>query len=182
MAVVHRTALRKSRCDIIEVLLTDTSKLDSILEYLSANGHILTDSMLEIQSERTYRSRIMCLLDIIPKRGPHAYYLFFNYLKEHGFDTLRKLIIVNKNTNGDYKQQREYMPFYNLSQQKQNIDAQINGLERLECPICFAKEQNIFLNSCGHTFCEVCANTLFSMSQQCALYKSNIDGIQRVFI
>ena len=56
------------------------------------------------------------------------------------------------------------MPFYNLSQQKQNVDAQIDGLERLECPICFAKEKNVVLNPCGQTFCELCANTLFSMS------------------
>ena len=128
MEAVHRSALRKSRCDIIDMILNDTSKLDSILDYLSVNGHIITDSMLEeIQSERTYRSRIRRLLDIIPKRGPRAYYLFLNCLKEHGFDTLRTLIIANENTNGDYQQQREYLPFYNLSQQKQNVGAQIKS-------------------------------------------------------
>ena len=89
MEAVHRTALRKSRCDIIDLLLNNTSKLDSILDYLNVNGHILTDSLLEeIQSERSYRSRIRRLLDITPKRGPHAYYVFLNCLNEHGFDTL----------------------------------------------------------------------------------------------
>ena len=127
MEAVHRTALRKSCCDIIDMLLNDTSKLDSILDYLSVNVHIFTDSMLEeIQSERTYRSRIRRSLDIIPKRGPHADYLFLNCLKEHGYDTLRTLIIANESTNEYYQQQRKYMPFYNLSQQKQNVDAQIN--------------------------------------------------------
>ena len=141
---VHRTAWKKSHCDRIDMLLNDTSKLDSILDYLCVNGHILTDSMLEeLQSERTHRSRIRRLLGIIPKRGLHAYYLFLNCLKEHRFDTLRTLIIANKSTNEDYQQQREYMLFYNLSQQKQNLDAQVNGLERLECPICFAKEKKM---------------------------------------
>ena len=88
----------KSPCDIIDMLLNDTSKLDSILDYLGVNGHILTVSMLEeIQSKRTYGSRIRRLLDIIPKtkRGPHAYYLLLNCLKDHGFDTLRTLFIAN---------------------------------------------------------------------------------------
>ena len=77
MEAVYRTSLRKSRCDITDMLFNDTSKLDSILDYLSVNGHTLTDSLLEeIQSERTYRSRVRRVLDIIPKRGPHAYYLF----------------------------------------------------------------------------------------------------------
>ena len=59
------------------MLLNDTSKLDSILDYLSVNGHTLIDSMLEeIQSERTYRSIVRRVLDVIPKRGPHACYLF----------------------------------------------------------------------------------------------------------
>ena len=44
---VHRTALRKSRCDIIDMLLNNTSKLDSIHDYLGVNAHVLTDSMLE---------------------------------------------------------------------------------------------------------------------------------------
>ena len=131
MEAVHRTALRRYRCDIIDMLLNDTSKLHSILDNLCVDCHIPTDSMLEeIQSERTYRSRIRRLLNIIPKIGPHAYYLFLHCLEEHGFDTLRTLIIANENTIGHYQQQREYMPFYNLSQQKQNVDAQINDLNR----------------------------------------------------
>ena len=93
------------------------------------------------------------------------------------FDTLRSLIIANKNTNGDYIQQQEYMPFYNLSQKKQTVDAEINGLERLEYPIYFAIYKSFVLNPCGHLFCELCANTLFSMSQKCTLCNSKIDGI-----
>ena len=55
MEVAHRTALRKSRCHIIDMLLNDTSKFDSIFDYLSVNGKILTDSVLEaMQPERTY--------------------------------------------------------------------------------------------------------------------------------
>ena len=75
MEAVLRTALRKSRFDIIDMLLNDTSELDSILDYLCVNRNILTDCMLEeIQSESTHRSRIRRLLDVIEG---HTHFIYF---------------------------------------------------------------------------------------------------------
>jgi len=75
--------LRKNRVDIVADLDVHT-----VLDRLIANSIIVSEDHELISSKPTSQERARLLLDILPTRGPHAFGVFVQALREANYGWL----------------------------------------------------------------------------------------------
>ncbi|XP_069118441.1 caspase-2-like [Argopecten irradians] len=80
MDKLHNKALQKLRSHLVKSINPDMELNDQM-----ADERIFTKQMIEkIQSGQTQSARCRIMLDMLPQRGPNAYRIFLEYLRESG--------------------------------------------------------------------------------------------------
>jgi len=81
--------LRTNRVDIVADL-----DVDKVLDQLFAHSIIVAEDCERIHSKPTSQDRARLLLDILPTRGPNAFRVFVQALREARYDWLANKLCI----------------------------------------------------------------------------------------
>lgn len=191
MENVHRRAITKSWVTLVHSLTSEHTM--RIMDFLVEND-ILTVGMREaIECERTTSAINRKMLDIVKRRGPHAFGIFVEALLQNDLNHIADVLLFNVNVpsqntrgivshpgvtqqnNTSRRENSEVAPRFKQESPNESND------ECTECNICMSDRIAVALAPCGHTLCSSCGDR-FLRERSCCFCKQRVVSLIRIYI